>query len=306
MALQQKYLKQKMTLLTAALQTAEDPKEKEQIILEHLKEIDGNNIFEIKPEFPRDVEWFNSGPLSFSGALKGKVVILDFFTYCCINCLHILPDLGRLEKEFSVEAGAVVVGVHSAKFENEKLSENIKNAIQRYNITHPVVNDVDITLWDNLGIECWPTLVLFSPNGGVIATIIGEGHFEELRILVATALKHYHHLLNNDPILYQPLNNISRILSFPGKVSSDGAVLYVADSGHHRLLVVELSSGAVLNVIGCGEAGLKDGTFKEACFSSPQGIAHYSGNLYVADTGNHVVRMVSMCLYEMFSQVSIV
>lgn len=301
MALQQKYLKQKLTLLTAGLRTTEDQKEQEQIIIEHLKEIDANDAFDVKPELPRDAEWFNSGPLSFSGALKGKLVILDFFTYCCINCMHILPDLSRLEKEFPVEAGAVVVGVHSAKFENEKLSENIKNAIQRYNITHPVVNDVDVTLWDSLGIECWPTLVLFSPGGHVMATIIGEGHYEEVRILVATALQHYHHLLNKDDISYQqPTGRASGILSFPGKLCCEKETLYVSDSGHHRLLAVESSTGIVLNVIGCGEAGLKDGTFSEACFSSPQGVTHHNGCLYVADTGNHVIRMVSDVLSEIF------
>ena len=294
MALQQKYLKQKLTLLTAALRTAGDQKEQEQIITEHLKEIDVNDVFEIKPEFPRDAEWFNSGPLSFSDSLKGKVVILDFFTYCCINCMHILPDLSRLEKEFPVEAGAVVLGVHSAKFENEKLSENIKNAIQRYNITHPVVNDADIKLWDGLGIECWPTLVLFSPNGRVLATVVGEGHYEEVRILLATALQHYQQLLSKHDILYQqPKEELSGILSYPGKLCCDKETLYVSDSGHHRLLVINSSTGAVLNIIGCGEAGLKDGTFNEACFSSPQGIVHHNGGLYVADTGNHAIRMVS-------------
>ena len=293
MALQQKFLKEKLTLLTAGLRTAEDEKEQEQTIFKHLKEIDANDLFKIKPEFPRDAEWFNSGPLSFSGALKGKLVILDFFTYCCINCMHILPDLSRLEKEFPVEAGAIVVGVHSAKFDNEKLSDNIKNAIQRYSIGHAVVNDVDVTLWDSLGIECWPTLVLLSPDGRVLATIIGEGHYGELRILVATALQHYQHILNKDTIVYQQPTGASGILSFPGKLYSDKEMLYISDSGHHRLLVVESSTATILNVIGCGEAGLKDGTFTEACFSSPQGIVHHSGRLYVADTGNHVIRMVN-------------
>lgn len=304
MALQQKSLKQKLTLLTAGLRTAEDQKEQEQIIIEHLKEIDANDIFEIKPEFPRDAEWFNSGPLSFSGALKGKLIVLDFFTYCCINCMHILPDLSRLEKEFPVEAGAVIVGIHSAKFDNEKLSGNIKNAIQRYNISHPVVNDVDVTLWDELGIECWPTLVIFGPNGRVIGTIIGEGHYAELRVLVATALQHYQHILNKDTLLFQQSIETSGILSFPGKLYAEKEMLYISDSAHHRLLIVESSTGAVLNVIGCGEAGLKDGTFNKACFSSPQGVVYHNGCLYVADTGNHVIRMVSD-VYEIFIKLTL-
>jgi len=296
MTLQQKYLKQKLTLFTAALRTAEDQKEREQTVLDHIKEVDANSMFEIKPEFPRDGEWFNSAPLSFCDHLKGKLVVLDFFTYCCINCLHILPDLSRLEKEFPIKAGVVVVGVHSAKFNNEKLSDNIRNAIQRHNITHPVVNDVDISLWDGLGIECWPTLVVFSPGGHVLATIVGEGHAEELQVIVAKAVQYYGDQLSTHDIPYEPaqvLSTSTDILSYPGKLCYEKGTLYISDSGHNRILVADASTGQVCNIIGCGDEGLKDGSFSGACFSFPQGLVYHAGYLYVADTNNHALRMVS-------------
>jgi len=296
MTLQQKYLKQKLTLFTAALRTAEDQKEREQAVLDHIKEVDANPMFEIKPEFPRDAEWFNSAPLSFRDQLKGKVVVLDFFTYCCINCLHILPDLSRLEKEFPIKAGVVVVGVHSAKFNNEKLSDNIRNAIQRHNITHPVVNDVDISLWDGLGIECWPTLVVFSPGGCVLATIVGEGHADELQVIVANAVQYYGDKLSTHDIPYEPAQVLSKsttILSYPGKLCYEKGTLYISDSGHNRILVADASTGHVCDIIGCGDEGLKDGSFNDSCFSFPQGLVYHAGYLYVADTNNHALRMVS-------------
>lgn len=108
-----------------------------------------------------DLDWFNvTEPLSIKDSLLGKIVILDFFTYCCINCMHVLPDLKKLEQLYTVEDGVVVVGVHSAKFDNEKDSANILSAVQRYDITHPVVNDGNSAMWMDLKIKCWPTLLI--------------------------------------------------------------------------------------------------------------------------------------------------
>ncbi|KAK7040808.1 NHL repeat-containing protein 2 [Halocaridina rubra] len=110
------------------------------------------------------LEWFNvSRALTLVGDLKGRISVLDFFTYCCINCMHILPDLECLEDKHPPENGEVlVVGVHSAKFENERVSANIEAAIQKYDIHHPVVNDSQAKLWKHLGISCWPTLLILA------------------------------------------------------------------------------------------------------------------------------------------------
>ena len=98
------------------------------------------------PDFPAGLDWLNTDrPLSLKD-LRGKVVVLDFWTFCCINCMHVIPDLQRLERKYSKEL--VVVGVHSAKFENEKDSDSIRQAILRYDIEHPVVNDADFKIWN--------------------------------------------------------------------------------------------------------------------------------------------------------------
>ena len=122
-------------------------------------------------------EWFNTDrPLSFRRDLAGKIIVLDFFTYCCVNCLHVLPDLKTLERRFTADDGVVIIGVHSAKFSNERISNNVRNAVQRYDITHPVVNDAEARLWSILGIQCWPTLVVVGPRGNILLSLAGETH----------------------------------------------------------------------------------------------------------------------------------
>src|SRR5206468_2511473 len=139
------------------------------------------------PEFPTSLEWLNTGqPLTMKD-LRGKIVLLDFWTYCCINCMHIIPDLKKLEAKYPNEL--VVIGVHSAKFENEKQTRNIREAIQRYEIEHPVINDKDFTVWRDFGARSWPTLILINPNGKIIGGHSGEGIFELFDDVIGQAVK---------------------------------------------------------------------------------------------------------------------
>lgn len=94
------------------------------------------------PEFPPGLDWLNTKRPITLKELRGKVVLIDFWTYCCINCMHIIPDLKKLEAKYSQEL--VVIGVHSAKFTTEQETENIRQAILRYEIKHPVINDRDM------------------------------------------------------------------------------------------------------------------------------------------------------------------
>src|ERR1051325_9633931 len=127
------------------------------------------------PEFPPGLEWLNTARPVTIAELKGKVVLLDFWTYCCINCMHIIPDLKKLEAKYPREL--VVIGVHSAKFDNEKQTGNIRQAVLRYEIEHPVINDKDFAVWRSFGARSWPTLVLINPNGRIIGYHSGEGIF---------------------------------------------------------------------------------------------------------------------------------
>ena len=250
--LEKKYVKHKITNLNASFQISEDESEKRDEVLSHIKAVENDPVFQLDPEFPTGLQWFNSYPLSFERELKGKIVVLDFFTYCCINCMHVLPDLANLERKYSARDGVVVVGVHSAKFHNEKVSDNIRNAVARYNITHPVVNDCDIVLWERLGITCWPTLVIIGPDRQLLYYIIGEGHGADFVLFMDVAVQYYSDArrLSSDPIELTPASNLLQLsnLKYPGKICMDssGERLYVADSSHNRVLVVKRNTGMLI------------------------------------------------------------
>ncbi|NXE22791.1 NHLC2 protein, partial [Ardeotis kori] len=297
------------TQLEYALLDADTPQEKENLVYQYLKKMDSRERDLTVPELGGDLQWLNiEGPISLHKDLSGKVVVLDFFTYCCINCLHLLPDLHALEHQYSDKDGLVIVGVHSAKFPNEKVLENIKSAVLRYNIVHPVVNDADATLWHELEVSCWPTLVILGPRGNMLFSLVGEGHREKLFLFTSITLKFYKEKgqIKDNSIgikLYRDSLPPSPLL-FPGKVTVDdsGERLVIADTGHHRILVTR-KNGQILHTIGGPNSGRRDGRFSEAAFNSPQGIAIKNNVIYVADTENHLIRKIDLDL-EMVTTVA--
>jgi thiol-disulfide isomerase/thioredoxin len=241
--------------------------------------------------------WLNvPAPLGLT-ALRGKVVLLDFWTYGCINCMHLLPGLRKLEEKYRDEL--VVIGVHSAKFANERKSENIRRILVRYDIDHPVVSDPDFAVWRAYGARAWPTLVLIDPEGYVVATASGEGHLEQLDRAIAAVIQVFdeRQLMDRRPIALSLERERLKTsaLAFPGKVLADeaGARLFVADSNHHRVLIATLE-GKLLDTAGSGAAGWVDGGFDHAAFYRPQGLALEGEMLYVADTENHVIRALDL------------
>ncbi|HHT9105355.1 MAG TPA: thioredoxin-like domain-containing protein [Candidatus Wujingus californicus] len=249
------------------------------------------------PELAGGTAWFNvSEPLTIPD-LKGKVVLLDFWTYCCINCMHIIPDLKKLETKYSKEL--VVIGVHSAKFQNEREAENIRQAILRYGIEHPVINDSNFAIWQAYGARAWPTLVLIDPEGNIVGSDSGEGHFDILDKLIGQLVSEYRskNLIDEKSVALslEKYKRLSGMLSFPGKVLADEASnrLFIADSNHNRIVITTLD-GVVIDIIGNGQSGRQDGTFKEAGFNRPQGMSLNGDYLYVADTENHLIRRIDL------------
>ncbi|NBV41521.1 hypothetical protein EBR96_01965, partial [bacterium] len=192
------------------------------------------------PEFPTGLSWLNTSiPLALND-LKGKFVLLDFWTFCCINCMHIIPDLKRLEAEYP--NNLVVIGVHSAKFSNEKDTVSIRNAVMRYEVQHPVVNDSAFEIWSSYGVRAWPTLVLINPNGYVIKVHSGEGPYLPIDELLKEAIPYFRQKgqLNEVPFKYAAGRVVSSSgLSFPGKVAVDAKNdrLLISDTNHNRILV---------------------------------------------------------------------
>jgi len=249
------------------------------------------------PEITGGRGWLNTDkPLSLA-ALKGKVVLLDFWTYGCINCIHIIPDLKKLEHKYTNQL--VVIGVHSAKFENEKDTENIRRIILRYEIEHPVYNDAEFKVWENYAVRAWPTQYLIDPAGYVIGKVEGEGNVDILDQTIAKTVAEFRKRgeLNEEPLkLTLERAKIGDLpLAFPGKILTDAKSdrLFIADSNHNRIVVTRLD-GTFLETIGTGERGLADGAFDKATFYRPQGMALDGDNLYVADTENHLIRLVNL------------
>jgi thiol-disulfide isomerase/thioredoxin len=191
------------------------------------------------PEFPTDLEWLNTDKSLTLTELRGKFVLLDFWTYGCINCMHIIPDLKALEARYPREL--VVIGVHSAKFANEGDVRNIRQVILRYELEHPVVNDRDLRVWQAYTVRAWPTTVLIDPRGYVLAAHSGEGVLMAYSDLLAEAIREYDAkgLLDRLPLTLrlERTGATETTLSFPGKVLADevGQRLFIADSNHHRL-----------------------------------------------------------------------
>jgi DNA-binding beta-propeller fold protein YncE len=251
--------------------------------------------------FPTGRTWLNvRRPLTWKGDLAGKVVVLDFWCYCCINCMHVLPDLAFLEHKYAGQPFAVV-GVHSAKFANEKDAAHVREAVLRYGIHHPVVNDADFAIWRSFGAHSWPTFAVVAPDGRLLGVLSGEGHREDLDALVQALLEHFRSVAPESldakplPIRLESSLRVPGMLSYPGKVCADAGrgSLFVADSGHDRVVEVGFD-GRFKRAFGSGKPGLEDGPAGTARFHRPHGLAVHAGALWVCDTENHAIRRVDL------------
>jgi len=255
------------------------------------------------PEFPAGHTWFNvTHPLTIA-ELRGKVVVLDFWTLGCINCQHIVPDLHRLEAEFG--NAVAVIGVHSGKYDREHADDSVREATIRLQLGHPVVNDPDFTIWTSYGASAWPTIVVIDPAGQIVGVHEGEGVYDAVQPAVKQLIDEFDAkgevVRTPLPLDLEAAPIASDFLTFPGTVLADetGGRLFVADSGNNRILVSGLD-GALQKAIGSGKEGLKDGRSDVAQFNQPQGLAlsEDGGTLYVADTRNHALRGVDLATGE--------
>ena len=259
------------------------------------------------PELRGDV-WLNTGgrPLTLAG-LRGRVVLLDFWTSGCINCLHVLDELRPLEAEFADVL--VTIGVHSPKFLHEGERASIEAAVRRYDVHHPVVNDPKMTLWSQYAVRAWPTLVVVDPEGYVVHVAAGEGHEEALRRVIADLVKTHEAkgTLRRGGSPYVAPEEQSAELRFPSKAvaTAEGRIL-VADTGHHSIVEFASDGETVIRRFGSGERGAQDGPFDVASFAEPSGIAllpydvaeRVGYHAVVADTAGHRLRGLDLITGE--------
>lgn len=248
--------------------------------------------------------WLNTGGRDVTLAdLRGKLVVLDFWTFCCINCLHVLDELREVEERF--RDVLVVVGVHSPKFVHEADPVALAAAVERYEVHHPVLDDPELVTWSAYTARAWPTLVVIDPEGYVVAQMAGEGHRHNLEVLLADLVAEHDAkgTLHRGDGPYVPPAPTAGTLRFPAKaVPLPGGSLLVADAGHHALTEVAADGSTLLRRIGSGERGLLDGGPDEARFSEPNGLALVPDHMrealgydvLVADTVNHALRGVRL------------
>ncbi|HET7921817.1 MAG TPA: thioredoxin-like domain-containing protein [Gammaproteobacteria bacterium] len=251
------------------------------------------------PAFPSGLDWINTGgkPVKLS-ELRGKVVLLDFWTYGCINCFHIIPDLEKLQAKYG--NALVIIGVHSAKFATERKTAHIRAIVRRYGLTHPVVNDADMQIWNAYGATGWPTLTVIDPAGKVVGQVSGEGHYALLDRVIGALVDQFgaKGQVKRTPLWFTGAQEKmpDTPLLYPGKVLADAAHdrLFIADSNHNRIVVTTLV-GQVEAVIGNGKPGLRNGDYAHAMLRYPQGLALADANtLYVADTDNNAIRRIDL------------
>ena len=271
--------------------------------------------------------WLNTGGKSLDlEALRGKIVLLDFWTFCCINCLHVLDELRPLEEKYSDVL--VTVGVHSPKFEHEADPVALAAAVERYEIHHPVLDDPELETWKAYTARAWPTLVVIDPEGYIVAHLSGEGHADGLAVLIPELIAEHEakgtlHRGNGPYVAPEPT---SGTLRFPGKAlylpagrgsvagKPDGGAAaagswLVTDTGHHRLVELDTDFHTVLRTYGTGTKGYADGpgaaldsVDPSAEFNEPQGLvllpedvaAKTGYDVVIADTVNHRLRGLSL------------
>lgn len=226
--------------------------------------------------------------------------------------MHILPQLRKLEKKYSDTL--FVVGVHSAKFDTERATENVHAAVRRYNVNHPVVNDVELKVMSAFAARAWPTLMFIDPEGKVIGRHEGEFQLEAMDRVLTAMIDEFDHagVLDRNPVPFEcgPDAHGTGTLAFPGKIlAPDDGSLYIADSNHHRI-VVSSADGVVEDIIGNGESPLahesfdpppgilnpvgSEWSFDAPLFDNPQGMAIDGETLYVADAGSHTIQRVDL------------
>uniref|UniRef100_A0A6B2KZE9 Thioredoxin domain-containing protein n=1 Tax=Arcella intermedia TaxID=1963864 RepID=A0A6B2KZE9_9EUKA len=265
-------------------------------------------------EFPSDLEWLNSKPLGIASHLKGKIVLLDFWTFCCINCLHVLPFLKELEAQYSNEP-IVFIGVHSAKFENERNTDAIRNAILKNGIHHPVINDYRMEMWKHMRVSGWPSFAILNPYGELIYLGMGETSKTMVKVMLEASLSVYkealsHHKieleLEKDKVRSDSQTKSKTQLSYPGKVyvHAETQRLFISDSSNNRVLIFQLQNeennpkAYLLHEIGSGDANFNPDqqTFNNCSFNNPQGLYYdYDQDvIYLADTDNHCLKAIDL------------
>jgi thiol-disulfide isomerase/thioredoxin len=270
--------------------------------------MDDGRVSRVRAPELRGRDWLNTGGRTYSiRDFQGRILVLDFWTFCCINCLHVLDELRPLQQRYHDVLD--IVGVHSPKFEHERDPVALASAVQRYGVDHPVLDDPELRTWDQYAAKAWPTLCVVDPEGYVVASMAGEGHAEGLGRLVDELVTVHsgRGTLRRGPSAFVAAPEQGTSLLFPAKAVLDPAGrLLVADAAHHSIAILDGDLISVAQRIGSGKRGRADGPPEHAQFAEPNGLcllpADVAGqvgyDVVVADTVNHLLRGVRLATGE--------
>ncbi|MEM0201302.1 MAG: redoxin domain-containing protein [Candidatus Micrarchaeaceae archaeon] len=238
-------------------------------------------------EFSNDAEWINVNNNIKLSDLKNRIVILDFWSYCCINCIHMIPILERIQDKYKNEK-VVIIGVHSPKFKTEKNRDNVYEAVQRYKIKHPVILDKNMKIWKSYGVNAWPTFVIINPTGKIIAKFSGEISYKNFENGLEQIIKKYDNTFSKKMFCpeFKNFQNKS-ILRYPSKIDINKKTqqIVISDSGNNRVLILD-KNGKILHSFGNKNQNL---------FNMPQGVCWVNKKeIMVADTGNNVIKKINL------------
>jgi len=245
------------------------------------------------PELPHGLEWINTDEPPTLAAMRGRVTLLHFWTFDSVNCINLLPDLRHLENKY--HDGLSVIGVHTPKYDYQRQAAPVLKAVNRNHIRHPVANDPAYLTWQAYGVQSWPTLVLIDAQGQLAAVMQGESRRDEADAMIGHLLEE---AAKQDLRVYE--SQISTVrpeprqpLRFPTRLLITDSSLWIADTGHNRVLECN-HEGRIVRQFGSGNPGFWDGTNLDAGFSGPQGMTIAKESVFVADTGNHAIRRIRL------------
>ncbi len=246
----------------------------------------------IAPDFHSSLEWLNSAPQSLREH-RGRAVAIVFFSVGSAYCQNVLAELRQLQQKYA--DGLSVLGVHTPKFDAERDPKLVLKAINRLTVRFPVVQDANFVTWQHYGLSVWPTVILLDAEGKVVEAIVGDSPRERLDPLIEQVLERAGEadLRVYDAVAYASKQESGMPLAFPSGLAANDRHLYVSDTGHNRILECT-HDGRILRQFGAGSAGFIDGGLADACFNLPRGLALWKDALYVADTGNHALRKISL------------
>ncbi len=246
----------------------------------------------LAPDLPDSLQWLNAATPVQATAQLGRMTLLAFFNAGSTWSLQRLHDLQALCARHPLRVRAL--GIHVPRFDHERDPRRVVKQLNRHGIGLPVALDAEWAAWQHYGVSMLPSVVLVDGHGRVQATFAGDADAAELDALVA-AFPDGPGLDSDDDAA--PLVRRNREpnlpLRFPVGLAVTPQYLYVADSGHHRILECN-HAGRILRQFGTGDADFVDGPLGQAGFRRPHGLCLMRGTLYVADTGNHAVRRIDL------------